>query len=207
MLEILLVSNKKRDDGTPYGFEAAGRYWHSDISYKEKPALGSMLYAVEIPPEGGDTHFADMRRALEALPAETRRRIEGRRALHSYTRNFAKDRAMDAGRPALSKDQQSQVPDVSHPMVRTVEDTGARALYVNPGFTFAIEGMDEAESGPLLDELFAHSTRPEFIYVHKWRPHDMLCWDNRAVMHLATLYDPAHTRHMRRTTIEGVRPV
>ena len=205
--EILLVSNKKHADGTPYGFEEAGRYWHSDISYVEKPALGSLLYAVEIPPDGGDTLFADMRRVLQTLPQQTRRRIDGRRALHSYTRNFEKSEALNAGRPALSADQKSQVPDVTHPMVRTVEDTGVQTLFVNPGFTFGIEDMDESKSEPLLSELFAHSTKPEFTYVHKWKPRDLLCWDNRAVMHLATPFEPTHTRHMRRTTIEGVRPV
>ena len=205
--EILMVSNKKHEDGTPYGFEDAGRYWHSDISYVEKPALGSMLYAVELPPSGGDTLFADMGRALETLPTETRRRIDGRRALHSYTRNFEKSEALNAGRPAMTSDQKSQVPDVTHPMVRTVEDTGRQTLFVNPGFTFGIEDMDEQESDPLLSELFAHSTKPDLIYAHQWKPHDLLCWDNRAVMHQATPFDPAYTRHMRRTTIEGGRPV
>jgi taurine dioxygenase len=92
-------------------------------------------------------------------------------------------------------------------MVRTVEDTGYRTLFINPGFTFAVEDMDEADGEALLSELFAHSTRPEFVYVHEWRPHDLLCWDNRSVMHHATPYDPVHTRHMHRTTIQGSRPV
>jgi len=205
--EILLISNKKRADGTPVGFEDAGRYWHSDISYVDKPALGSLLYAVEIPPEGGDTMFADMKRALEALPAETRQRIDGLRARHSYTHSYAQKQTIEGGRPAIRADQQSKLADVTHPLVRTVEDTGAQTLFVNPGFTYEIEGMDAADSDALLAELFEFSTRPEFVYVHKWRPHDMLCWDNRSVMHHATMYDPAHTRHMHRTTIEGSRPV
>jgi taurine dioxygenase len=97
--------------------------------------------------------------------------------------------------------------DATHPMVRTVEPTGRKALFVNRGFTYAIEDMDGPESEELLAELFAHSTRPELIYTHRWRPHDLLCWDNRRVMHHATLYDPAHTRHMHRTTLKGSRPV
>ncbi len=204
--EILRLSNKKREDGTADGFEEAGRYWHSDISYVEKPALGSLLYAVEIPPEGGDTMFADMRRALETLPNETRQRITGRRGRHSYTRNFENNDSLKSGRPATSSDQNSQLADVTHPMVRTVEDTSHQTLFVNPGFTFAIEDMDAFEGDALLSELFAHSTRPEFIYVHKWKPRDLLCWDNRSVMHHATPYDTAYTRHMHRTTIEGSRP-
>ncbi len=204
--EILLLSNKKREDGTAHGFEEAGRYWHSDISYVEKPALGSLLYAVEIPPEGGDTMFADMRRALETLPKETRRHITDRRGRHSYTRNFENNETMKSGRPAISSDQNSQLADVTHPMVRTVKDTNHQTLFVNPGFTFAIEDMDASESDALLSELFAHSTRPEIVYAHKWMPRDLLCWDNRTVMHHATLFDPTHSRHMRRTTIEGGRP-
>jgi taurine dioxygenase len=205
--EILLISNRKNADGTPVGFEDAGRYWHSDISYAEKPALGSLLYAVEIPPKGGDTLFADMRRALQSLPEGTRRRIEGLRARHSFTRTYQQKETIEGGRPAINSDQLSRLGDVTHPMVRTVEDTGDQTLFVNPGFTFAVEDMDAAESDALLSELFAFSTRPEFLYVHEWRPRDLLCWDNRRVMHHATLYDPAHTRHMHRTTIEGDRPV
>lgn len=204
--EILLISNRKRADGTAVGFEDAGRYWHSDISYADEPALGSLLYAVEIPPERGDTMFADMRRALETLPEQTRRRISGRRARHSFTRNYQQNETIDGGRPAIRSDQQSQLADVDHPIVRTIEDTGQDSLFVNPGFTFAIEDMDASESDALLSELFAHSTKPEFVYVHKWRPRDLLCWDNRSVMHHATLYDAAHTRHMHRTTIRGRRP-
>lgn len=204
--EILLISNKAREDGTPVGFEDAGRYWHSDISYAEEPALGSLLYAVEIPPEGGETMFADMRRALETLPAETRQRISGRRAGHSYTRGYRQKETIEGGRPAISGDQQSRLTDVMHPMVRTIEDTGKKSLFVNPGFTFAVEDMEAPESDALLSELFAHSTKPEFIYTHEWRPLDLLCWDNRGVMHHATPYDPAHSRHMHRTTIQGSRP-
>ena len=205
--EILLISNRKRPDGTPMGFEDAGRYWHSDISYDERPAMGSHLHAVEIPPEGGDTLFADMRHALRTLPDTLRRRVEGRRARHSYTRNHRKNETVEGGRPAFSAEQRDRLNDVSHPMVRTVEDTGEEALFVNPGFTFAVEEMDEAESDALLAALFEHSTREAFLYTHRWRPGDLLCWDNRSVMHRATLYDPAATRHMHRTTIAGVRPV
>ena len=205
--EILLISNKKREDGSPMGFEDAGRYWHSDISYAEAPSLGSMLYAVEIPPAGGDTLFADMRAALATLPEKTRRRLSGRRACHSYTRNFERADPIEGERPTMRSDQRSQLADVTHPAVRAIEDTGEHALFVNPGFTFAIEGMDADESDALLAELFAHATRPELIYTHRWRPNDLLCWDNRSVMHQATPFDPVHTRHMHRTTIQGPRPV
>ena len=145
--------------------------------------------------------------ALKTLPDELRRRIQGRRARHSYTRNHRKNETVAGGRPAFSAEQRDKLNDVSHPMVRTVEDTGEAALFVNPGFTFAVEGMDEAESDALLAALFEHSTREAFLYTHEWRVGDLLCWDNRSVMHRATQYDPAATRHMHRTTIAGVRPV
>ena len=205
--EILLISNKKREDGTAVGFDEAGRYWHSDLSYVEKPAFGSLLYAVEIPPEGGDTMFADMRRALKSLPDEKLLSITGRRGRHSYTRNFENNEIPNSGRPAITSNQLSRIPGSTHPMVRTLTDSKDQALYVNPGFTFAIEDMDASESEALLSELFAHCTRTELIYTHKWKPRDLLCWDNRTVMHHATPFDPTHTRHMRRTTIEGGRPV
>jgi taurine dioxygenase len=205
--EILVLSNRKRADGTPEGFEDAGRYWHSDVSYDARPALGSMLYAVEIPPAGGDTMFQDMVAAYETLPDDLKRAVEGRRALHSFTRNYKKNETQDGGRPAISADQIAQLKDVAHPIVRTVEDTGKKALYVNPGFTWGIEGMEEDEGRALLDALFAHSRRPELRYTHKWQPHDLLCWDNRSVMHHATPYDTQYTRHMHRTTIRGGAPV
>ncbi len=205
--EILLLSNKKHADGTPMGFEDAGRYWHSDISYDEYPAMGSQLYAVEIPPSGGDTLFADMRHALRTLPAGLRRRIDNRRARHSYTRNYRKNETVEGGRPAIGAEQQARLRDVCHPMVRKLEYTGDEALFVNPGFTFAVEDMDEAESDELLAALFEHSTQEAFIHTHEWRPRDLLCWDNRTAMHRATMYEPGHTRHMHRTTIAGGRPV
>ena len=205
--EILLISNRKHADGTPMGFEDAGRYWHSDISYGRNPALGSHLYAIDIPRAGGDTLFADMRHALSTLPQDLRRRIEGRRARHSYTRNWRKNETVEGGRPAISAEQRDRLSDASHPMIRRIEDTGEEALFVNPGFTCAVEDMDAAESDALLAALFGHSTRAESIYTHRWRQGDLLCWDNRSVMHHATMYDPGETRHMHRTTIAGGRPV
>ena len=106
----------------------------------------------------------------------------------------------------MRDDQQSRLADVTHPVVRTIEETGEQALFVNPGFTWAIDGLHDTDGEALLSTLFAHSTSPEFVYVHKWQPHDLLGWDNRSVMHHATLYDPAHVRHMHRTTIQGGRP-
>ena len=204
--EILVLSNRRRADGTPMGFEDAGRYWHSDISYGARPALGSHLYAVEIPAEGGDTLFADMRHASAALPAGLRRQIEGRRARHSYTRNWRRNETVKGGRPALDADERARLGEVAHPMLRRIEDTGEEALFVNPGFTFAVEGMEDAEGEALLAALFEHGTSEAFRYTHKWRKGDLLCWDNRTVMHRATIYDSRQTRHMHRTTLAGKVP-
>ena len=204
--EVLLLSNRRDADGNPIGFEDAGRYWHSDISYNAEPALGTMLYAVEIPPQGGDTLFADMAAAYEALSDKVKQQIDGRFAYHSYTVNY-KANDTDAGsRPNLTDVQLATLENVLHPIVRTHEDTGRKALYVNQGFTYRIDGMSETKSDALLKKLFAHTTEERFIYCHKWRPHDLLCWDNRSVMHHATLYDGKYTRHMHRTTIRGLKP-
>lgn len=205
--EVLLLSNEKAPDGTPLGFEDAGRYWHSDLSYEDRPSLATMLQAIEIPPEGGDTMFVDMYRAYEALPDATKRRIAGRLAHHSYITNYKRNESATGIRPELTEEQKARLKGAIHPIVRSVSDTGRKSLFVNPGFTDYILDMDPEESSALLEELFEHALRPEFRYVHKWQPHDFLCWDNRAVWHHATLYDPQYIRHMHRTTIEGPRPV
>ena len=119
----------------------------------------------------------------------------------------AKNESKPGIRPQLTEEQKARLPDVRHPIVRTHDDTGRKALFVNPGFTFAVEGMTEAEGTALLQELFDHMLQPEFRYTHVWQPHDFLCWDNRATMHHATLYDPKYIRHMHRTTVKGPRPV
>jgi taurine dioxygenase len=204
--EVLVLSNDKAADGTALGFEDAGRYWHSDLSYVETPSLATMLYAIDIPPDGGDTLFVDMYRAYETLPDAAKARIEGRAAVHSYTANYDRNQSRPGARPALTDAQKARLKDVVHPIVRTNENTGRKALYVSPGFTIAVVGMSDAEGRTLLDELFAHILRDEFRYVHKWRAFDFLCWDNRGTIHHATLYDPKHRRHLHRTTVEGTRP-
>lgn len=205
--EVLELSNRRGADGNAIGFEDAGRYWHSDISYNAEPAQGTMLYAVDIPPEGGDTFFADMAAAYDALPEDVKQKIDGRRAYHSYTVNYKANESGAATRPDLTEAQLASLQDVLHPIVRTHEDTGRKALFVNPGFTYRVDGMDEGESNALLQMLFAHTTEERFLYRHVWRAHDLLCWDNRSTMHHATVYNGKYTRHMHRTTIQGPRPV
>ncbi len=205
--EILVVSNKQ-ENGKAVGLKDAGSYWHSDISYREFPSLGSLLYAHQIPPQGGDTLFTNMYAAYDALSDEMTARIDGLEAVHGYTQIYElSEHAAGSDRRPLTEEQKAKVPPVVHPIVRTHPETGRKALYVSPGLTIGIAGMDEEESGALLDELHEHSTRPEFVYRHRWRRHDVLFWDNRCTMHVVTGYDPKYTRHMHRTTVKGDRPV
>ena len=201
---VLVLSNKKVD-GAPVGLEDAGRYWHSDVSYEDIPPLGSMLYAIEIPPEGGDTLFANQYAAYAALPQKLKHRIAGLRARHVF--NYSKlAAAADSTRQKLSPDQERQLTGAVHPVVRTHPETGRPALYVNPGFTVSIEGLSEDESRSLLAELWSYATAPEVVARHVWQPHDLVLWDNRCLMHHATTYPPQYIRHMHRTTIAGTRP-
>ncbi|MBO9354319.1 TauD/TfdA family dioxygenase [Bordetella petrii] len=203
--EILIVSNIV-EDGKPVGLGDAGQYWHSDISYKPLPSLGSLLHAQELPAEGGDTLFADMHRAHDTLPAHLRDAIQGRRAVHSYLAKYGQMQKEGNWRPNLSAAQLAQVQEVVHPVVRTHPETGRRALFVSEGFTTRIEGLPADESRQVLDELFAHSIRPEHIYRHAWRERDLVFWDNRSLIHLAAGCPPNLRRKLYRTTIEGDLP-
>jgi taurine dioxygenase len=177
------------------------------MSYVERPPLGSMLYAHEIPPEGGDTLFVDMHAVYDALPEDTRKRIDGLRGVYNYIRDYEKARKKNSDRPPLSEAQLASLPEVTHPIARTHPDTGRKALYVNRGHTIGVAGLAEEEGQALLGELFEFSTRPEFIYRHQWRRHDVVFWDNRRALHHALPYDARYVRHMHRVTIAGDRPV
>lgn len=203
--EILVVSNI-RENGEPIGLGDAGHYWHSDLSYKEKPSLGSMLHAQELPSEGGDTLFANMHLAWDTLPLALQQAVEGLRAEHSYLAKYEELRARNPWRPKLSEAQLAEVKPVTHPVVRVHPETGRRALFVSEHFTTRILGIPEDESRQLLDELFAHSVRPEHLYRHRWQDHDMVFWDNRSVMHLAAGCPDHLRRKLYRTTIEGDTP-
>ena len=203
--EILIVSNIV-EDGKPVGLGDAGKYWHSDISYKPLPSLGSLLHAQELPAEGGDTLFANMHAAYDTLPAHLRLAIEGRWAAHSYLAKYGQMQKEANWRPTLSPAQLAQVEEVIHPVVRTHPETGRRALFVSEGFTTRIEGLPEDESRQVLDELFAHSVRAENIYRHRWQPRDLVFWDNRSLIHLAAGCPTHLRRKLYRTTIEGDTP-
>ena len=203
--EILIVSNIL-ENGQPIGLGDAGVYWHSDISYKPKPSLGSLLHAQELPAEGGDTLFADQHLAWEALSPELQRRILPLKAEHSYLAKYEELRAKNPWRPKLSQAQIDQVAPAVHPVVRTHPETGRKALFVSEHFTTRIVDLPKEEGDALLAELFAHSVRPEFIYRHQWRPHDLVFWDNRSLMHLAAGTPDHLRRRLNSTTVVGDAP-
>ncbi|MFE8645607.1 TauD/TfdA dioxygenase family protein [Sphingomonas sp. NCPPB 2930] len=204
--EILVVSNIKNADGQPIGLGDAGHYWHSDLSYKDRPSLGSLLHAQELPGEGGDTLFADQHAAYEALPDDLKARIAPLQAEHSYLAKYEELRARSPWRPKLTQAQIDEVAPAIHPVVRTHPETGRKALFVSEHFTTRIVGLSADDSDALLATLFAHSVQAPFLYRHVWQPHDMVFWDNRSVMHLAA-GTPDHVRRkLYRTTIEGDRP-
>ncbi|SEM18764.1 taurine dioxygenase [Pseudoxanthomonas sp. GM95] len=203
--EVLVVSNIK-ENGEPIGLGDAGHYWHSDLSYKDKPSLGSLLHAQELPKEGGDTLFANQHLAFETLPDELRRAIDGRLAEHSYLAKYEELRARSPWRPALTQAQIDEVVPVQHPIVRTHPETGRRALFVSEHFTTGVVGLPKDESDALLAELFALSTRDSLVYRHQWQANDMVFWDNRSVMHLAAGTPDHERRKLYRTTIEGDVP-
>ncbi len=202
--QILVLSNRGENGTKP--IVNGGAYWHSDMTYKAEPPMGSLLYAIEVPPEGGDTLFADMYAAYESLDGETRAEIEGLEAVHRYGDRYSAMAREDKDRPPLTPEQLAAVPDVVHPVVRTHPETGRKALFVNEGFTIGIAGTPEVAGKALLDRLFRHSVESSRIYSHRWRPGDLVMWDNRCTMHRATGYDSRHARAMHRTTVQGDRP-
>lgn len=203
--EVLIVSNIV-ENGRPIGLGDAGVFWHSDLSYKERPSLGSLLHAQELPQDGGDTLFANQHRAWETLPAALSRALAGRRAEHSYLKQYEVLRQRNPWRPALSRVQVEQVPPVWHPVVRTHPETRRPALFVSEHFTTRLEGLPEDEGAALLDEVYTHQTQPRFVYRHRWQPHDLVFWDNRSLLHLAAGCPAQQRRKLFRTTIEGDIP-
>jgi taurine dioxygenase len=204
--EILIIVSNIKENGEPIGLGDAGAYWHSDLSYKPQPSLGSLLHAQELPSEGGDTLFADQHLAWEALSPELQQRILPLKAEHSYLAKYEELRAKNPWRPKLSQAQVDQVKPAVQPVVRTHPETGRKALFVSEHFTTRIVGLPQEESDALLAELFAHSVKPDFVYRHRWAPHDLVFWDNRSLMHLAAGTPDHLRRRLNRTTIAGDTP-
>jgi taurine dioxygenase len=206
--EVLVLSNDVQD-GKPIGLIDGGDFWHSDSSHRDRPSMATILYAVRNPHVGGDTEFANMYAAYDALPEEMKRRIAGLKGVHAVSKLKNKRVTVSPRRPD-GKDfyeRQKSLPDQIWPLVRTHPVTGKKALYVSPRFTIGIEGMAEAQADEILNELFAHQIRSEFVYRHKWRDRDLVMWDNRSVIHQATGgYTYPDVRTMHRTVVAGDRP-
>jgi len=187
-----------------------GGGWHTDHSYDAEPALGSVLVARELPSHGGATAFASMYAAYDALPDELRARVEGARAVHSARHVFgSRASAYEATRDTRSDGRIGNataadvLDDVVHPVVITHPLSGKRALYVNPGFTTAIVGLEPDESRAVLGALYAHALDPRFQEEFHWRPGSVALWDNRATWHYAHNDYHGERREMHRITIEG----
>ena len=201
--ELFVVSNIK-EDGKYIGSYDAGIFWHTDGAYLANPHAISALYAHEVPVEDGrvlgDTAFASMSAAYDALPQSMKKRLDGLGALQSIIHRHQKTLGIGVKKEynaAMKAD-----PEAVHPVVRIHPVNKRKCLYVSEGYTVKILGLPEDESKDLIAELVAHSTKPEFRYVHNWRQHDLVMWDDCATLHKATFDYPAHLRRrMHRTTV------
>jgi taurine dioxygenase len=197
--EIYIVSNVKLN-GEPIGSLGAGEaVWHTDMSYLDTPPMASTLYALEVPPSGGNTSFCSMYAIYQALPAELKHRIAGLKIKHDGTYNsggFLRQGVTATDDPRTS-------PGAVHPLVCTHPDTGRQMLYLGRRRNAYLVGLELAESEALLDELWRFVERPEFKWEHVWRVGDLVMWDNRCTMHRRDPFDDATRRIMHRTQIKG----
>jgi taurine dioxygenase len=203
--DIYVVSNVLDDKGEPIGALGAGEaVWHTDMSYLDEPPDASMLYALELPPSGGDTWFCGMQAAYAALPDDLKAKIRGRRIKHDGTYNSG-GYLRQGVEPT---DDPHKAPGAWHPAVCIHPVTGVPALYLGRRRNSYIEGYTPAESDALLDALWAHATQARFTHAHRWRVGDLVLWDNRTTMHRRDPFDATARRVMHRTQIKGsARPV
>ena len=195
---IMMISNIRENGETIGALPDGEMNFHHDMIHHEMPHNGTLLYSVEIPTYGGDTLFASGYAAYDTLDPAVRDRLEGRKAMHHY--NYGSTQKGDSrGTVAFA--------ECTHPVFRTHEDTGRKAVYVNRLMTMGILDMPAAESEPLLDAVFDHAEKREFVYEHVWRVGDLLLWDNRCSSHARTDFPSSERRLMLRTTVKGtVRP-
>ena len=200
--EIYVVSNVVVN-GQPIGSLGAGEaVWHTDMSYLPAPPKASLLYALEVPPEGGDTWFCDMYSALDRLPAELRARVAGLRIKHDGTYNsggYVRQGVVATDDPRLS-------PGTAHPVICRHPESGREMLYLGRRRNAWLVGLDLAESEALLDALWAGIDDSAIAYGHRWRAGDLVLWDNRCTMHRRDAFNPTARRIMHRTQVEGVAP-
>ena len=197
--EVGVISNLRDGRGKPIGGLGDGEIqWHSDQSYMLNPATGAMLYALELPPEGGVTSWVDLCAVYACLPDRLKRAVEGRRAIFSYAKRLAGYQGVDR---VISEEAKRKTPPILHPLVHAHPVTGRTALYLDSTTTIGIDGMDEPSGSALLEEIYEHATQPEFVYRHLWQVGDALLWDNGFTMHRREPFDPSARRLMKRTTI------
>jgi alpha-ketoglutarate-dependent 2,4-dichlorophenoxyacetate dioxygenase len=180
-------------------YKAGNRLWHTDSSFKRLPGLCSLLYSRTIAPIGGHTEFADQRAAYDALPDAMKKRLEGLIAEHwiAYSRRRC-------GFTEFNEDEMRRLPPVPQALVRTIPQTGRKTLFV-ASHAGRILGLPEDEGRALIDELIVHVTQRQFVYTHRWRPHELVMWDNRCTMHRGTEFDDLRwVRDMSRVTISDI---
>ena len=193
-------------DGTIWGetsrqrmYKAGNKLWHTDSSFKRLPSLCSLLYARTVAPVGGHTEFADQRAAYDALPEETKAKLHGLVVEHCIAHSRRRN-----GFTEFNENEMRRLPPVPQVLVRTIPQTGRKSLYV-ASHAGRIFGMPDEEGRALIDELIAHVTQRQFVYTHRWRPNELVMWDNRCTMHRGTDYDDLRwVRDMRRVTISDV---
>jgi taurine dioxygenase len=199
--EVFVISNKVVD-GKRIGNPEAGLNWHTDFQYGQRTALSTILHALEVPPEGSDTLLADLCSAWNELPDEKKKEID-RLQVHFSYQMFQDKRGV-----TLTQAEKDLMPDVIHPLVRTHPADGRKAIWglaVTP--VKEIVGMPEEESIDLIKELIDYCTQERFLYRHKWKPGDVLVWDNRCTLHTGTPFDMKnHIRHVHRTWVRGDKP-
>jgi alpha-ketoglutarate-dependent 2,4-dichlorophenoxyacetate dioxygenase len=180
-------------------YKAGNRLWHTDSSFRFLPGLCSLLYSRTVAPLGGHTEFADQRAAYDALPDQMKRRLEGLVAEHCIAYSRRKSGFYD-----FTGDEARKLPPVPQMLVRTIPQNGRKSLYLASHIGRIFE-MPDADAHALLQELMAHTTQRQFVYTHRWRPHDLVMWDNRCTMHHGTDYDDLRwVRDMQRATVTDV---
>lgn len=210
--EVLLVSNI-RENGRYIGLADAGTTWHTDMSAYACPPRCSILHAVEVPRAAdgsilGDTIFASAAAAYDALAPDVKKRLAGKRAIHSYLAKMNARKAAVGLTREITREHLDQTPPVAHPVFRTHPVTGRKCIYVTEGECTGIEGMPDAEALPLIAQLHRHLIDPRFQYRHTWRVGDVLMWDNCTCQHLAVRdYGESQRRLMHRVTVNGSVPL
>ena len=198
--EINVISNVKDAQARPIGNLGAGEaVWHADMTYTQTPPKGAILYALEVPVGQGDTHFANMIKAYEELSDDLKETIEGKQAIHDAAHNSAgmlRKGYVETEDPRLT-------PGAHHPLVREDPATGQRALFLGRRPHAYVIGMEPAESEDLLDRLWAHATQEKYAWIHKWRPGDLLMWQNLWVLHRRDGFEETARRILHRTQIKG----